>query len=577
MNILGVCHDVYICSACVVVDGAVVSAIPEERLDRRKQSRGFPTLAVQRCLAESGLTFRDIDEIAVAWNPAIEMETPPPGYLGGRRSRIEHMAQVPSEFARLLGAKAEPSLTISNGFVDCPPITFIDHYDAHIGASWLLSPYEESAILVMDGRGEKHTCLLAQGNGVHVERIEEVLFPHSLGLFYGAVTQFLGFRPDSDEWKVMALAAYASSDNDQTELLRELVEFGDDGTFELDLRYFEFFNFWDRRMYSDKFVRRFGPPRMPGDELTAAHEQLAAATQAVFEHVLSAICHRLHERTGHDRLAVSGGCFMNSVFNGKIPGATPFKEVFVGSCPDDSGTSVGAALYLHAQRTKQRISEVPSHTYWGPGYTDEEGLAAAHRYGLPNATSVPDPSVSAAEDLVNGRIVGWFQGRMEFGQRALGNRSILLDPRRPDGRDVVNSAVKFREGFRPFAPAILAHRVADYFECPPGTEVRFMEKVLPFRPEREQEVPAVVHVDGSGRLQTVDESSSPRFYRLIKEFERLTGVPLVLNSSFNLNGEPIVCSPEDAIRTFYTCALDVLYLGNVRIDKKALGGGQTSP
>ncbi len=567
MKILGICHDVFICSACVVVDGVVTSAIAEERLDRRKLSRVFPGMAIRRCLEESGLALGDIDEIAVAWNPAIELETTAAGYLSGRRSRVEHMVQVPAQLARLLDGVAADRLTISSSFRGMPPVSFVNHYDAHIGAGHFLSPYQGSAVLVMDGRAEKQTCLLAEADGVDIEVLEEVRFPHSLGLFYGAMTQYLGFTPDSDEWKVMALASYADGHNEYLDDLSKLVRVSDRGTFELSLEYFEFFNQWDPRMFSDKLVERFGPPRPKGSEITGEHEKLAAATQRVFENVTAQVLRRLRERTRVPYLTVSGGCFMNGVFNGKARELTGFEEVFVSSCPDDSGTSVGAALYLHGQRSGERTLDVPGHNFWGPAYSDDECLAVARRYRLPNVEVVDDPSSAAADDLVAGRILGWFQGRMEFGQRALGNRSILLDPRRPDGKDVVNSAIKFREGFRPFAPAILADRVADYFACDPGTRVPFMEKVLPFRPEKRSEVPSVVHADGTGRVQTVTPTSSPRFYALLQAFDARTGVPVVLNTSFNLNGEPIVCAPEDAIRSFYTCALDVLYLGNVRITK----------
>ncbi|HVE16502.1 MAG TPA: carbamoyltransferase C-terminal domain-containing protein, partial [Chthoniobacterales bacterium] len=275
----------------------------------------------------------------------------------------------------------------------------------------------------------------------------------------------------------------------------------------------------------------------------------------------------LHRRTGLTKLAVSGGCFMNSVFNGKITSVSPFEECFISSCPDDSGTSVGAALYLHAQRTGERPKSNSSHNYWGLGFSDEDCLQAVTRYQLPNARVVSSPSTEAAADLVAGRLVGWFQDRAEFGQRALGNRSILADPRSPDARDKINAAVKYREAYRPFAPAILAERVDEYFECAAGTRVPFMEKVLPFREAKRSRVPAVVHEDGTGRLQTVDQDSTRRFRELIQEFDRITGIPLVLNTSFNVNGEPIVNSPEDAIRTFYSCGLNVLYLGNVRIAK----------
>lgn len=567
MNVLGISHDVLICSAALIRDGKVLAAIPEERLDRIKQSRVFPSLAISKCLEIGGVELRDIDEIAVAWNPGIDLETIPGGYLSARRWRTEHLSQVPARFMQLLGTSAAPEITMIGAAKDCPPITYVNHYDAHVGKAFFGSSFKDAAILVLDGRAEKQTSLLALGRGTSVEKLAEVRFPHSLGLFYGTITQWLGFKPDGDEWKVMALASYASSDNAYYSLLKELIRVNDDGGFEMSLDHFEYHNFFDRRMYSDKLVRRLGPPRQKSEPLAKKHEEVAAAMQRVFEETVTAILHRLHARTHLDSLVVSGGCFMNSVYNGKLTQQTPFKSVFIGSAPDDSGTAVGAALWLEAQRTKRRPADAMHHNYWGPAFTDAQCLDVARRFKLPGAGAVEDPAAQAAKDLVDGKIIGWFQGRMEFGQRALGNRSILLDPRRPDGRDVVNAAIKFREGFRPFAPAILKERVSEWFECDARVEVPFMERVLMFRPEKRPLVPSVVHVDGSGRLQTVDDAGNPRYYALIREFEKLTGVPIVLNTSFNLNGEPIVCSPEDAIRTFFTCALDVLYLGNVRIAK----------
>ncbi len=567
MNVLGICHDVLICSAALVRDGKVVAAIAEERLDRIKQSRVFPPLAVQKCLEMGGLALSDVDEIAIAWNPGIDLETIPGGYLTGRRWRTEHLSQVPARMMQMLGTMATDEVTISGAAQGCPPITFINHYDAHVGKALFGSPFEKAAILVLDGRAEKQTSLLAVGHGTKVEKLAEVRFPHSLGLFYGTITQMLGFKPDGDEWKVMALASYASSDNEYYPIIKSLISIADDGTFEMALDHFEYHNFFDRRMYADKLAKKLGGVRKRNEPLTDKHEKIAAAMQRVFEESVTEILKKLHARAGTDNLVVAGGCFMNSVYNGKIEEQTPFKNVYIGSAPDDSGTAVGAALWLDAQRSGKRNPEAIRHNYWGPEYTDEQCLDVARRFKISSATVVDDPAARAAKDLVDGKIIGWFQGRMEFGQRALGNRSILLDPRRKDGKDIVNAAIKFREAFRPFAPAILLEKTHEWFECAPGTKVPFMERVLQFRPEKREIVPAVVHADGSGRLQTVDRDSSPRYHALIEAFEKLTGVPIVLNTSFNLNGEAIVCSPEDAIRTFYTCALEVLYLGNVRITK----------
>ena len=567
MKILGLCHDVFICSACLIVDGQLVCAIPEERLDRVKQSRLFPVKAISHCLEQAGLTIADVDEIAVAWNPAIELETISDGYLNARRSRVEHMTQVPGQFMRMVGAGAASKFTVSDLWKDGPPITYVDHYLSHVGNAFLLSPYDSAAILILDGRGEKQTGLLAVGRGTEIEILDEVNFPHSIGLFYGAVTQFLGFRPDRDEWKVMALSSYANWDNPYYRELSRLVEVDENGKFRLDLHFFEFYNLWDRRMYSDRLIEALGAPRVRNEEISTRHQQIAAALQKVFEEKVVEILLRLHQRTGLTRLVVSGGCFMNSAFNGKISDLTPFKECFISSCPDDSGTSVGAAVLLDTQKSGRRLPRLSSHNFWGTGFSDQECRLITEHYKLPNARVICDPSETAAHDLVEGKLVAWFQGRAEFGQRALGNRSILADPRRAEMKDYINASVKFRESFRPFAPAILAEDVSDYFQCSAGFRVPFMERVLRFRGDKVKEVPAVVHTDGTGRVQTVDQESSPRFHALLTHFNEKTGVPLVLNTSFNLNGQPIVNSPADAIRTFYSCGLDVLYLGNVRISK----------
>ena len=567
MEILGISHDCFVCSACVVVDGKVVAAISEERLDRVKQSSRFPILAVKECLKIAGLEMDDVDEIAIAWNPGIDMETVPSGYLNSRRWRVEHFMQVPGQLMRLRGAPTTNVLQQTGLWENSPPITYVDHYSAHIGNALMLSPYETAAFLVMDGRAERLTGMLGVASGVDIKSLKETNFPHSLGLLYGAVTQFLGYRPDSDEWKVMAMGSHQPAENEFTDAVRSFIEVDETGGFTLDLSWFEFSNFWDKRMWSDRFTKAFGKHRVKDDPITERDERLAAATQLVFEETISAILTRLHEQTGEDRLVVSGGCFMNSVCNGKLEQISPFKETFVSSCPDDSGTSVGAALYLHGLRTGKRSTAHMVHNYWGREFSDEECLAEATRYKLPGAEVVEDPAERAARDLVDGKLIGWFQSRAEFGQRALGNRSIIADPRSREVQDKVNAAVKYREKYRPFAPAILAERVADYFVCEPGARVPFMERVLQFREEKRAEVPAVVHADGSGRLQTVDEHSSPRYHALIREFAKLTGTPVVLNTSFNLNGEPMVDSPRDAIRTFYSCGLDVLYLGNVRIAK----------
>jgi carbamoyltransferase len=566
MKILGISHDVLICSACVMVDGTIVSAMAEERLDRVKQSRVFPRRAIQACLAASGLAMSDINEIAIGWNPAIESETTPSSQLGSRRWRTEHWLQVPGQLMQLAGEKATIETTIRNLYHGAPPATFVNHYWAHMGMAYALGPFDDAAILILDGRGEKDTVLLAHGTGTQIKVLSQTRFPHSLGLFYSAITQFLGHRPDSDEWKVMALASYAGGDNEYTPLLRGMVSVTPEGRLELDLSWFEFYNFWDNRMYSDRMVEALGAPRAKGSAYSERDMQIAAAMQRVFEDTAAELLRVLHKLTGSANVAVGGGCFMNSVFNGKITAVSPFANCHIGFAPDDSGTSLGAAAWLHAERTGTKPNP-PASAYLGLAYEEERIARTVAGFKLPNARREADVCATAAADLAAGKILGWFQGRSEFGQRALGNRSILADPRRAEMKDAVNAAVKFREGFRPFAPAILADKTTEFFETDKNGDVPYMEKVFQFRAGKRNAVPAVVHADGSGRLQTVEERHNPRFYGLIRQFGDLTGIPIVLNTSFNLNGEPVVETPEDAIRTFYACGLDVLYLGDWRIAK----------
>ncbi len=567
MKVLGVCHDVFICSACIVEDGKVLFAIPEERLDRIKLSRVFPVKAIQECFRQTGLSMKDIDEIAVSWNPAIDAETSPSGFVTGRRWRGEHLHSIPARFLQMGRHSASELVTLHDLWQGAAPITYVDHYHSHFGNAFFLSPYEEAAVAALDGRGERHTGLIGTARGVNLEVLEKIDYPHSLGLLYGAVTQFLGFTPDSDEWKVMALASYANPDNEYLAPMQKLIHVDHSGRFTVALEYFSYFNSWDPLMFSPRFVEVFGQPRGRNEEITSRHEKIGAALQYVFEEVAVQVLTNLYHRTKLKKLVATGGCFMNSVFNGKITSRTPFEECYITSCPDDSGTSMGAALYVCAQRTGKRAADQTYHSYWGPGYSDEYCRSVVEKLKLPNAQVLEDPSEAAANDLVGGRLVGWLQEKSEFGQRALGHRSILADPRHKETKDIINAAVKYRESFRPFAPAILDDAVTDYFDCPAGTEVPFMEKVFPFRKERRAEVPAVVHVDGTGRLQTVNENNGLRFQRVIQSFREKTGIPIILNTSFNLNGEPIVCSPEDAVRTFYSCGLDVLYLGNIRISK----------
>lgn len=568
MKILGINFDIWITSACLLENGKIIAACPEERLNRQKQSRDFPWKAINFCLKEANCTIKDIDHVVLGWNPGAHINKYNGRFSQGSRWRGEQLVSVANS---LLGIHNEPrayeviqKIKLQNSKLN---IVYIDHHKAHAGI-FFLSPFKEAAILTCDGRGEHDTLTFCIGEGNKIIELDNIKFPHSIGMLYGSVTQFLGFKRDSDEWKVMALYSYCvGKENPYLSKMRKLVTLLPEGKFELDLTYFDYYLYDVPNFYGDKFVKEFGKPRKKEEEITERHQQIAHALQVVTEEIMTHTLNYLHEKTKKDYLVVSGGSFMNSVFNGKILKNTPFKDVFVSSCPDDSGTSIGAACYLYNHLLDNVERGEMIHNYLGPSYSETEIEDTLNKYKIPHL-KIDDVELFAAKKISEGKIVGWMQGKMEFGQRALGNRSILADPRDPQMKDKINACIKYRESFRPFAPAILIEEVENYFEIPGfNKEVRFMEKVYPIKQEVQKLIPAVTHIDGSGRLQTVKKEHNPRFHKLISEFRNITNVPIVLNTSFNLNGEPIVCSPTDAIRTFYSCGMDILIMGDYVIEK----------
>jgi carbamoyltransferase len=457
-----------------------------------------------------------------------------------------------------------------------PRLHWVEHHPAHLASAFFVSPFEEAAVCAIDGSGDFVTTSLAVGRGSRLDVLEEVFFPHSLGVFYLAITQYLGFLGYGDEFKVMGLAAYGEPE--YREALRRLVRLERGGRFELDLSYFRHHTdavtmTWDEgepalgAVYTDKLETLLGPARRPEDPLTPRHEAIAASLQAVFEETAFHVLTALHARTRLRRLCLAGGCAMNSVLNGKIRERTPFEALFVQPAATDSGTALGAALHLWHQVLREPRRFVMDHGFWGPEFGEVEvsRVLLEHAAQLDASrcavTKVADPDALyrwTAERVAEGKIVGWFQGRMEWGPRALGNRSIVADPRRPDMRDLINAKIKFRESFRPFAPSVLEEALDEYFVG--ASPDPFMINVAQVRPEKRRVIPAVTHVDGSGRLQTVNRKTHPVYWRLIKAFERLTGVPVLLNTSFNEN-EPIVHRPDEALDCFLRTKMDVLVLG----------------
>ncbi|KKQ57706.1 MAG: Carbamoyl transferase [Parcubacteria group bacterium GW2011_GWA2_38_13] len=570
MKILGICPEAWISSAALIENGRIIAAAPEERFNREKMSRKFPFLAIQYCLKEAQCGLEDIDYIAVGWNPGIHIQLYNFRFSDAARWRAEYLYSVPNHFMKLLKDKkvnyVEQSLMQKNH--DCK-IIYVTHHHAHAANAFFLSPFKEAAILTADGRGEDDTCLYATGKDNKIMDLQTMAIPHSIGLVYSSVTQFLGFRPHIDEWKVMALASYYPNENKYYKIFKQIVMPARDGKIEIDLRFFNYYLQDRSEYYTPSFENTFGKPRLSHEEITEKHKQIAAGLQRISEEALAYMLNWLYKKTKMENVAVSGGSFMNSVFNGKIKKLTPFKNVFISSCPDDSGVPMGAALYVYNHILSNTLRKEQTHNYYGPEFSNTDIAIALDKAKIKKVFT-PNIAKYAANLISKGKIVGWFQGKMEFGQRALGNRSILADPRLKNMKDKLNIAIKYRESFRPFAPSILEEKKMEYFECDGNDSSPFMEKVFQIKKEKQKKIPAVTHVDGSGRIQTVDKKTNPLYYQLISEFEKITGVPIVLNTSFNLNGEPIVCTPNDAIRTFFSCGMDALVMGNYVLTKNII-------
>jgi carbamoyltransferase len=556
-------------AAALVVDGELVAAAEEERFNRVKHVAGFPALAAAWCLADAGLAPADLDHVAVGRDPRANLgakvlrtlrRAPSLGYL---RSRLENAARV-----RDVGSALAAALGVEEDALRAR-VHNVEHHQAHAASAFFVSPFEDAAVLSIDGFGDFASTLLAAGHGNRLTVLDRVLFPHSLGILYTAVTQWLGFPKYGDEGKVMGLAPYGDP-KAHLERMQELVSL-DGKLFELELDYFTHHRegvdmTWDAgspsigRIFSERMEAAFGPAREPSTEIARLHEDVAAALQAMLEEAYLHLVRALWERTGIPRLCLAGGVALNAVANGRILLETPFEQLYVQPAAGDSGTAVGAAYYVWNQELGQPRGFVMEHAYTGPEYSDEEHAAALAEGGFPSERLEDEALFPlVAERIAAGDVVGWFQGRMEFGPRALGNRSIVVDPRRHDMKDILNARIKHREPFRPFAPSILAESTDEWFEQDHPSP--FMILVYKTRADKRERIPAVNHVDDTGRLQTVEQHVSPRYWRLIKEFERVTGVPVLLNTSFNEN-EPIVMTPADAVSCFAKTRMDMLVLGN---------------
>lgn len=573
-------------AACLVVDGRLVNAAEEERFRRVKHWAGFPSEAIAWCLQDAGLTLADVDHVAINQDATANIGRKVAYTLLKRPDlslvldRIRNKREREGVDAHL--ARAFPGLSLR------AQIHAVEHHVAHLSSAFHVSPFDEAVTVSVDGFGDFASAAWGVGRGTQIEVEDRVYFPHSLGIFYQALTQFLGFPNYGDEYKVMGLAPYGEPK--YLPEMRQIVRLESDGSFKLDLSYFRHAREkveyeWEGgspsvgALFAPALSDVLGPPRGRDDPLEQKHRDIARSVQVMYEEAFFHLLNALHARYRLDRLCIAGGCGMNSVANGKVTLRTPFREVYVQSAAGDAGGAIGAAMTVWHQLGGARCAPM-RHAYLGPGCDAQEieALLATRAGELSEAGCAVERVADetelcrrTAEAIAAGQVVGWFQGRMEWGPRALGNRSILGDPRRADMKDILNLKIKRRESFRPFAPSVLRRAVPDWFEL--DGDVPFMMQVYPIRADKRAAIPAVTHVDGSGRLQTVEAESNPRYYRLIEAFEVLTGVPMVLNTSFNEN-EPVVCRPAEALDCFLRTRMDVLVLGDVMVTRPQSGAGR---
>ena len=593
MWILGISAYYHDSAAALIKDGQVVAAAQEERFCREKHYAGFPNQSIQYCLAEADIHLEQLDNIVFYEKPFLKFERlletyhafAPFGFSSFLKAMPVWLKEKLFQKRLLLQelSALAPDADISS------KLLFSEHHLSHAASAFYPSPFDKALILTMDGTGEWATSSVMLGDGRDIQLLKEIHFPHSLGLLYSAFTYYCGFKVNSGEYKLMGLAPYGKPT--YVDLIKEhLVHIAEDGSFQLNMKYFNYCT--GLTMTNKHFDQLFGrSPRQPESEITQLDMDLACSVQAITEEIILKLAQSLREEYGVEKLCLAGGVALNSVANGKLVEKGIFGDIWIQPAAGDAGAALGAALvgyhlYHQQPRIKHQTSDGMQSCYLGPSFSNEQIKSALKKAGQPYQKLVDSQLINkAATALTEEKVIGWFQGRMEFGPRALGNRSILGDPRSAKTQSVMNLKIKFRESFRPFAPSVLREDTADYFEL--NKDSPYMLLVSPVKKQRQRalsaseqeitgieqvnlprsDIPAVTHVDYSARLQTVSAEQNSRYYQLINEFKKLTGYGLIVNTSFNVRGEPIVCTPEDAIKCYEKTEMDELYLGNYRLAK----------
>ena len=570
-------------STCLLSDGKMIAAVEEERFRRIKHWAGFPSESIRYCLQEAGVVLSDVDHIAINTDPKANF-LKKIGYTLKNRPDFRFVLDRIKNKQERAGVEEQLKIAFPTQSFN-GKVHYVEHHLSHLASTHLVSPFEESVTVSIDGFGDFSSGAWGVGRGDSIDVEQRVFFPHSMGIFYQMLTQFIGFPHYGDEYKVMGLAPYGKPQ--YLTQMREIVKMTADGRYSLNLDFFRHHKEnieyeWSGgspvvgKLFSDELTRMMGFPARKRDEpLEQRHRDMARSVQAMYEEVFFNLLEATHAKHGIDNVTLAGGCAMNSVANGKVYRRSPYKRLYVQSAAGDAGGAIGAAYVVASELGLAKDRFYMSHAYWGPLFdndyhqrllAEKEAELAQANCTVERVDAETDLCRKTADAIADGLVIGWFQGRMEWGPRALGNRSILGDPRRSDMKDILNIKIKRRESFRPFAPSILRERVNEWFE--EEDDVPFMMQVFQIREEKRHKIPAVTHIDGSGRLQTVNAETNPRYHRLISTFDEKTGVPIVLNTSFNEN-EPVVCRPEEALDCFLRTKMDVLVLGDYFVRRQS--------
>lgn len=569
--ILGVNSNIHDSAACLLKDGRIIAAAEQERFDRKKHSEDFPAEAIDFCLTQGGISLNEVETVTFPFNSWIAVPQVI-AYFFRHFPRTIPLAidRVKKGYFSFFyanhGMKKEMLRRNRQGSF---PFLYLEHHMCHAASSFYLSPFDEAAILSIDGVGEWTTTLLARGKNNKIHKIMEIGFPHSIGLIYQAVTKYLGFRINSGESKVMGLASYGDPKR-YARQFEEIIIKKPGGSFEINPYFIRYQYYGHNKMLSKNFCSAFGPPRKKGEPVDERHQDIAAALQKRVEDVTVHVVNELYKRTKLPNLCIAGGVALNCVLNEQVKRRTPFENLYVQPAANDAGGAIGSTLLYYYHMKKSPRNGIMDHAYWGPEFNAEQMEKALLQKSVSFQKS-DDICALVAEKVAAGKTVGWFQGRMEIGPRALGNRSIIADPRHPDMKDIINQKVKHREDFRPFAPSVAEDHCGEYFDS--STPSPFMLQVYQVKEEYRAKLPSITHVDGTARVQTVNRDSNPKYYQLIESFGKLTGVYLVLNTSFNDNNEPIVCTPEDAVACYLNTGLDALALGDYFCEKESSVNG----